>query len=214
MRLTAHGVGHRFAFGNPLFENVEFDLVPGEMLAVTGPSGSGKSTLLSLASGWDTPTSGRIERDRIDKVCWVFQNPLGVARRSTRDHLLLPLLANGHTLAQARARAAELMDAFDLTPHAETLYRRLSGGQAQRLMLARALAMTPDLLLVDEPTAQLDLLAASTVNHVLRRVARRECIVIVASHDANTIATCTSVLDLGDFAPAQRPVPCEAMSAR
>ncbi|SEH69340.1 MULTISPECIES: ATP-binding cassette domain-containing protein [unclassified Leifsonia] len=196
-------MSYRFGSGNVLFENLDLDFRPGEMVALTGPSGAGKSTLLSLIAGWRLPTTGQIERDGIATVSWVFQNPLGVARRSALDHVILPLLANGHSLAAARRRAAEILVMFELGEVADSPYRHLSGGQAQRLMLARAIAVRPDLLLVDEPTAQLDLLAASSVNRVLRNVADDRCIVVVASHDAHTVAACSRTLDLGRFAPGQ-----------
>lgn len=203
MRLSATGLSHRFDSGNFLFENLDFAIQAGEMVALTGPSGAGKSTLLSLIAGWRAPTTGRIERDGIGTVSWVFQNPLGVARRSALDHVILPLLANRHSLTDARRRATDILSMFDLGDVIDSPYRQLSGGQSQRLMLARAIALRPDLLLVDEPTAQLDMLAAASVNQVLQNVADHRCIVLVASHDANTVAACTSSLDLGRFAPRQ-----------
>jgi ABC-type lipoprotein export system ATPase subunit len=101
--------------------------------------------------------------------------------------------------APAEAEALELLEQFNLADAAETLYRGLSGGEAQRLMLVRALATEPDLLLVDEPTAQLDHRTAETVNSVLQNVAGRGTIVVIATHDAGTRDSCTDSIDLLDF---------------
>lgn len=91
-----------------------------------------------------------------------------------------------------------LLDRFDLAQVARRQFRDLSGGEAQRLMLARAVATGSDLLLVDEPTAQLDPATASAVNAVLGGVARDDAVVVVATHDPNTRAACTRVVDLAE----------------
>lgn len=194
------GLAHAFPPAPPLFAGLDLDLVPGEVVAVVGPSGSGKSTLLSILAGWVTPTAGTVERVGVQHVGWVLQNPHGVARRTALDHVVLPLLARGLARRDAEARAAEILDRFALAVVAGRQFRALSGGEAQRLMLARAVATAADLLLVDEPTAQLDLTTAATVNAVLAGLAG-EAIVVVATHDPHTRDACTRVLDLADHAP-------------
>ncbi len=194
-----HGLTHRFPGTGDLFSNLSATLLPGEVVGLVGPSGSGKSTLLSLIAGWETPSKGTVERVSIDHVGWVFQNPHGVARRTALDHVVLPLLGRGRRRAQAEVLALEILDKFNLSAAADRQFRALSGGEAQRLMLARAVATAPDLLLVDEPTAQLDLATATTVNDVLAGVAQESTIVVVATHDAHTREACTRVLDLADF---------------
>jgi ABC-type lipoprotein export system ATPase subunit len=131
----------------------------------------------------------------------VLQNPHGVARRTALDHVVLPLLARGLARRDAEARAAEILDRFALAAVADRQFRALSGGEAQRLMLARAVATAADLLLVDEPTAQLDLTTAATVNAVLAGIAQDDAIVVVATHDPHTRDACTRVLDLADHVP-------------
>lgn len=197
--LRGRGLGHTFPGAQPLFAGLDLDIAPGEVVAVVGPSGSGKSTLLSIIAGWERPTQGEVEREGIAVTGWVFQNPHGVARRSALDHVVLPLLARGRRRAQAEVEAREIMAAFDLDQVAGRPFRALSGGEAQRLMLARAVALAPDLLLVDEPTAQLDLHTAATVNDVLAGVARSHSIVLVATHDPHTRDACTRVVDLADY---------------
>ncbi|PFG41780.1 putative ABC transport system ATP-binding protein [Isoptericola jiangsuensis] len=199
--VRTRGLGHRFAGTATLFAGLDLTLHPGEVVALVGPSGSGKSTLLSIVAGWEEPAEGSVERVGIERVGWVFQNPHGVARRTALDHVVLPLLARGRTRADAEAEAREVMDVFDLAAAAPRPFRALSGGEAQRLMLARAVATAPDLLLVDEPTAQLDRSTADTVNAVLAQVARADAVVLVATHDASTRDACTRVVDLARHRP-------------
>ncbi len=197
--VRVRGLSHTFPGTGALFTDLDADLRVGEVVALVGPSGSGKSTLLSLLAGWLPPTAGTVERIGIEHTGWVFQNPHGVPRRSALDHVALPLLARGRTRRAATAEAREILDRFGLADLSERQFRALSGGEAQRLMLARAMAIAPELLLVDEPTAQLDLHTAATVNEVLAATARATSIVVVATHDPHTRDACSRVIDLADF---------------
>lgn len=199
MLLKIDGLGHSFPGTGPLFEGLSFQVNPGSPTAVVGPSGSGKSTLLSIVAGWQEPIAGTVVREDISTVCWVFQNPHGVARRTALDHVVLPLLTQGIGRREAEANAREIMDLFGLLGLGNRQFRQLSGGEAQRLMLARAVATRPDLLLIDEPTAQLDLVTARTVNEVLAGISESGAIVLVATHDPSTRDACTDVLDLTQF---------------
>lgn len=196
MQVVARAVSQRFPDRPPLFSNLSFTLSPGSIYAVTGPSGSGKSTLLSLLAGWSRPTEGTLIREGIDSVAWVFQNPHGVAGRSVQDHVALPLLARGMNHEEARAEARERLSRVGLAELALASFRELSGGEAQRLMLARGLASAPSLLLVDEPTAQLDPATAASVNAALSGVVDANSIVVVATHDPRTRDMCSDVIDM------------------
>ncbi|WP_017571340.1 ATP-binding cassette domain-containing protein [Nocardiopsis halotolerans] len=198
--VRVHGLGHRFADNPLLFEDLSFDLAPGRITGLCGPSGCGKSTLLSILAGWVPPTAGRVETTGVERTGWVFQNPYGVPGRSALDHVVLPLIARGHSRVRAEERALEVMDDFCLAGVADRPFRQLSGGEAQRLMLARAVCSAPDLLLVDEPTAQLDLRTAEMVNATLGAVARERTIVVIATHDPHTREACTDVIDLQEQA--------------
>ena len=201
-RLSAESLGHRFAGTSMLFTDVSFDLRPGEVLGVCGPSGCGKSTLLSILAGWETPTAGTITRTGIVRTGWVFQNPYGVARRSALDHVTFPLLARGYARREAESAAGATLRLFGLDDVVDRPFRALSGGEAQRLMLARAVTVAPDLLLVDEPTAQLDTRTAHTVNAALSNIAASGSIVVIATHDPDTRAACTRVIDMPTYADA------------
>jgi lipoprotein-releasing system ATP-binding protein len=193
------GLGHAFSRTGSLFVGLDFSFHPGELIALVGPSGSGKSTLLSILAGWTPPTSGTLERIGIAHTGWVFQNPHGSARRSALDHVVLPLLARGYSRSAAEDEALILLERFSLESVGDRVFRDLSGGEAQRLMLARAVATQSDLLLIDEPTAQLDLRAASVVNEVIASIASDSAIVVVATHDQRTRDACTRVVDLTDY---------------
>lgn len=194
--MTLRGIGHRFGDAPPLFSGLDAHMDAGRTYAVVGPSGSGKSTLLALVAGSLTPSEGVIERVDVEAVRWVFQNPHGVARRAALDHVSLPLLARGLTRDEADAEASGLLDEVGLGHVADRRFGMLSGGEAQRLMLARGIASAPDLLLVDEPTAQLDRRTAAEVNDVLGALSGRGAIVVVATHDPATRGSCDAVIDL------------------
>lgn len=196
MRLTTQGLTHGFPGQPRLFSDVNIDLTAGHVASVTGPSGSGKTTLLGLLAGWTAPVAGTIERTAINAVSWVFQNPHGVPGRSAIDHVALPLLARGADRREAERHAFELMSDFGVAAVRDRPFRALSGGEAQRLMLARAVAADPDLILVDEPTAQLDAVSAASVISALTALAGRGAIVIIATHDARVRDACTDHIDL------------------
>lgn len=199
MQVTATGLGHRFASGPWLFEGLDLQLTPGKTFALMGPSGSGKSTLLSMLAGWVRPEAGSIDSAGVERVGWVFQNPHGVPRRSAADHVALPLLAAGAVPAAADAEARDLLARFGLAHAADRPFRSLSGGEAQRLMLARGIAARPQLFLVDEPTAQLDTATADEVNASLVHLATESTIVVIATHDERTRDACTDLIDLRHY---------------
>ncbi|MDQ4501619.1 ATP-binding cassette domain-containing protein [Sinomonas sp. ASV322] len=203
-----HDVSHGFKPDQWLFEGLTATFSSGVVTGISGPSGSGKSTLLSIIARWEKPRRGRVVVARGTTTRWVFQNPFGVPRRTALDHVALAFLAHGLDRASATREAAALLGDFGLAGNVDMPFSALSGGEAQRLMLARAVAGHPDLILVDEPTAQLDRANAATVNSVLASLAARGSAVVVASHDGETLAACGAVVDLS--ARAHAPGPSEA----
>lgn len=205
-RIEARSLGHGFPGGTRLFEGVSFRFTRGDIVAICGPSGSGKSTLLSILAGWEHPLEGTVNRNGITSTGWVFQNPHGVAARTAQDHVAFPLLTKGHSRREANIQAQKVLGSFGLSDVAHQPFRELSGGEAQRLMLARAVCIAPDLLLVDEPTAQLDQTTARTVNSTLQRIADGGSIVLIATHDRGTRDACAYTIDLADHLPDTRNV--------
>lgn len=199
MRIELKLIGHRYADGPLLFYDLNATLLPGHVYALTGPSGSGKSTLLGIIAGWIRPVSGEMSKQNVDSMRWVFQNPHGIAQRTVIDHVSLPLLAKGFMREQAEREAALALHRFGLDRVANHRFSDLSGGEAQRLMLARAFVSRPSLMLVNEPTAQLDMHTAATVSDALMRIAQADTIVVVSTHDPRTRDVCTDIIDLKDF---------------
>lgn len=196
MLISCRAVGHRFG-PVKLFDHITFDVSEGDLVAVTGPSGSGKTTLLGIVAGVVRPEQGEVVRAGDGRITWVFQNPIGQAMRSCLDHVVVPFLAQGMRRRHAEEPALELLARVGLDERRDAEYRQLSGGEAQRLMLARALATKPTLLLVDEPTAQLDRRSASEVTSVLTVLAEQEAAVLIATHDESVMQACGRVVDLG-----------------
>ncbi|TFD56762.1 ABC transporter ATP-binding protein [Cryobacterium suzukii] len=199
MRVRLDRVGHAFSNNAHLFTDLSLVLLPGETYALVGPSGSGKSTLLSIVSKWLAPTTGSVTWEGIERQGWVFQNPHGIAHRTALDHVVHPYLAQGNSRVVAEDRARANLQRFGLEGVAHLQFRKLSGGEAQRLMLARGLAADPQLLLIDEPTAQLDTHTAQAVNASIRQLSSPRSIVVVATHDRATQDSCTQRIDLGCF---------------
>jgi ABC-type lipoprotein export system ATPase subunit len=167
-------------------------LHPGMRVAITGPSGSGKSTLLHLLAGLDTPTSGTIEWPglggnpfgRPGSVGMVFQGPSLLPPLDVAENVALPLLLAHATASEARERAMMALREVGLDGIGSRLPEELSGGQAQRVAVARALAIKPKLILADEPTGQLDSAHAKDVADLLLSAATRlGAALVLATHD-------------------------------
>lgn len=164
----------------------------GDRIALVGPSGSGKSTLLHLMAGLDTPSAGEIrwpmlgERNtlRPGKVSIVFQSPSLMPALNVIENVELPLIL-GSAEGNARGAAMEALDQLGLADLAEKLPEELSGGQGQRVAMARAIVAQPQLLLADEPTGQLDQsTGGSLIDWLLDRLAGSQTALVVATHDS------------------------------
>jgi putative ABC transport system ATP-binding protein/lipoprotein-releasing system ATP-binding protein len=164
----------------------------GARVALMGPSGSGKSTLLHLMAGLDDPTVGSVEwpaiggRDdlRPGRVAVIFQGPSLMPPLTVEENVELPLLLDGVLARDALPRAREALDLLDLLDLAGKLPEEISGGQAQRVAVARALGGAPRLILADEPTGQLDRASAAAVVDVLLAAADHAgAALVVATHD-------------------------------
>ena len=197
MQLLIRGLRHRFPRAPFLFPPITFMAEAKELVAVTGPSGSGKSTLLSILAGWTTATEGTVERVGVSSITWVPQNPFGIPARSVIDHAAFPLIAHGYSRSDADVAARRALDRFGIAHTADRRYSDLSGGEGQRLMLARSTLTPAQLVLVDEPTAQLDPVSAEAVIGVVQHLADEGRIVFIATHDPRLSAVCPRKVELG-----------------
>jgi NitT/TauT family transport system ATP-binding protein len=148
-------VTKQFDTGTVAVENADLTVRSGEFIAVVGPSGCGKSTLLRMAAGLEGPTSGTV-RLASSSVGFIFQEPTLLPWRSVRANVELCAELNGFDRAQTKQRAAESISAVGLDQFADHLPRTLSGGMKMRVSMARALTLSPDVLLLDEPFGALD----------------------------------------------------------
>jgi predicted ABC-type transport system involved in lysophospholipase L1 biosynthesis ATPase subunit len=195
--LLVRGSGLVRTFGQPpsdvtALAEATFDIHAGDQIALVGPSGSGKSTLIHLIAALDRPTSGSIEWPglgppsslRPGLVSLSFQGPSLLPPLSVEENVALPLLLLGTAEQEALGEARDMLDQLGLIAVLEKLPEELSGGQAQRASLARALVGHPKLVLTDEPTGQQDGATGQRALDIL--FARTEAIgaaLIVATHD-------------------------------
>jgi putative ABC transport system ATP-binding protein len=192
---------------------VDLRIGRGEFVAVMGPSGCGKSTLLNLLAGLDRPTAGEVclDGERIDqlnetelarlrrrKIGFVFQFFNLLPTLSAVENVELPLLLVGRRRKDARRSANDLLGELGVGDKQGAAPAELSGGQQQRVALARALANTPDLVLGDEPTGNLDSAAARDVLALLRAARARGQTLLLVTHDARVAAAADRVVTLRD----------------
>lgn len=189
-------LGHRFHGTSWLFRGLSHTFRPGEITAIVGPSGTGKSTLMQLLSGGILPAEGQVMR--AGRISVVHQQPHGSPFRTVRDHIALPMLAKGALRVDTTERVESIAHRFGLADLLSSEFRFLSGGEAQRLMLALAVAQQREVILADEPTASLDSQNAATVAGVLRSLCSDRSIVVVATHDERVRAVCETTIDLGE----------------
>jgi len=197
-------------------KSVSMNVAPGEVVGLVGPSGSGKSTLLKCLGAIIEPTSGRMTlgdeviydngwrvKDlralRRDRIGFIFQAPYLIPFLDVTDNVaLLPMLA-GQPNAASRERALELLTALDVQHRAQAQVSQLSGGEQQRVSIARALANRPPVILADEPTAPLDSERALGVMRILNQMARQfQAAIIVVTHDEKIIPTFKRIYHIRD----------------
>lgn len=174
-----------------IIDRLTLTLASGSPTLVVGPNGAGKSTLLRLCMGLVAPTEGHITwGGRSDakptRRAFVFQRPV-MLRRTAAANIAYGLTHADYPREKLAARTAELLERVGLSHLAMRPARRLSGGEQQRLALARALARDPDLLLLDEPTASLDPAATRSVEEIVRHAAQSGIKIVMASHDLGQV---------------------------
>ena len=217
--IRIEGVSKRYGQGETAVDalkHVDMAVAPGEVVGLIGPSGSGKTTLLKCLGAIIEPTAGRMTlggeviydngwriKDlralRRDRIRFVFQAPYRIPFLNVTDNVaLLPMLA-GHTNREARQRAVDLLEALDVGHRARAMPSQLSGGEQQRVAIARGLVNRPPVILADEPTAPLDSERALAVIRILNDMAGQfETAIIVVTHDEKIIPTFRRIYHIRD----------------
>lgn len=184
---------------NPVLQGITATFQPGTLYAITGPSGAGKSTLLALLAGLDVPTEGQIVwNDKpvasmtrtqatgflLHECALIFQYPYLIGELSVLENCILKGLAAGIPLHECQKRARELLTLLGIEGHEQAMPLTLSGGEQQRVAVARALLLQPKLVIADEPTAHLDEQNKKIIIDTLAHCAHANgAIVIISSHD-------------------------------
>jgi len=185
----------------PAVEEISFSIAPGEFAVLSGPSGAGKTTILRLIWMGDLPTSGSVEVAGFDsrrmrsadfaslrrKIGIVFQDFRLLPDRSVHENVALPLLVAGASPASVRKRVLAVLAEMGLSHRRSSLPHELSGGEQQRVAVARAMASHPVLLLADEPTGNLDPETSRHVVDLLMSINRAGTAVIMATHDPRQV---------------------------
>lgn len=217
--IRIEGLKKRYGTGDTAVDalkGVDMQVEPGEVVGLIGPSGSGKSTLLKCLGAVIDPTAGRMVlgneviydngwkvRDlralRRDKIGFVFQAPYLIPFLDVTDNVaLIPMLAHASN-KDARSKALELLAALDVQHRAKAMPSQLSGGEQQRVAIARGLVNRPPVILADEPTAPLDSERAMGVIRILNEMARKfETAIIVVTHDEKIIPTFKRIYHIRD----------------
>lgn len=193
---------------------VSLNIPQGEFAVIMGPSGSGKSTLLHLMGGLDRPTEGEVMvAGRI--ISQMSDNPVTLFRRqnigfifqffnllptlTALENVMLPLILDKQLRAKARQRAEVLLERVGLSQRGDHLPEELSGGENQRLAIARSLVFSPPILLADEPTGNLDSKTGETILELIRRVNQEEgCTVVMVTHNPGAAEYGNRVIHLSD----------------
>ena len=213
--LTARGIGKTVKSGDRdlvILRDIDLAVMPGEAVAVVGASGSGKSTLLALLAGLDTPSAGSVLLDGADlfaldedaraelrgrAVGFVFQSFQLLPSLTALENVMLPQMLNGRSRREARARSIELLAMVQLKDRADHRPSRLSGGEQQRVAIARTVANAPRVLLADEPTGNLDAATAESVfQQLLALVRETGMAALVATHNPDLAARMDRVVTL------------------
>jgi putative ABC transport system ATP-binding protein len=193
---------------------ISFTVAKGEMVATMGPSGCGKSTLLNILGGLDRPSEGSVRIDGADlgrldddaltrlrrhKIGFIFQFFNLLPTLTALENAALPLHLAGAARREAVGRASELLGLVGLTDRQDHLPDELSGGEQQRVAMARALALNPPLILADEPTGNLDSKSGEEVLALFKQLQTRfGTTVIMVTHDGKAAATCDRILSMRD----------------
>ena len=213
MILEAKGVSFTYPRGGPVFSGVDVAIAKGELVSLEGPSGSGKTTLLTVLAGLVRPTSGTVTlagtrvdtlddrgraRVRRAHVGFVFQGYHLLAALTARANVVEPMVLAGRTRKDAESRADATLERLGIRDLASKKPADLSGGEKQRVAVARAIAPAPDVVFADEPTAALDFRTGQAVVGLLRDYATAGGAVLLVTHDTRLRPFVDRLLTLED----------------
>jgi putative ABC transport system ATP-binding protein len=218
--LEIKALGKRFA-DRTLFQSIDFELAPGEQIALIGESGSGKSTLLNLIAGLDSPSEGHISiaglaiehlsidacaRLRRERIGFVFQAFHLLPHLDATQNVALPLLLNQQKVGFARQESRALLTRLGLGQRLDAMPSELSGGEQQRVALARALIHRPSLVLADEPTGNLDTDTAREALNLMFDTCRGQgSALLMVTHSDFAASRCQKVFKLSSVGLHQMP---------
>ncbi len=196
-----------------VLRDLTLDIKQGEFVAIMGKSGAGKSTLLYQISLLDRPTSGEItvagvdilalsEDERTDfrlkHLGYIFQDYALVPELNALENVIIPLLMEGLTESEARVRGLESLKVLGLENKANNRPNQLSGGEQQRVSIARAIVQNPEILFADEPTANLDSISSNAVIESLKRLHEQGQTIVMVTHEEEYTRDCTRIIYLID----------------
>lgn len=215
--IEVRDVKKRYVVGNEevwALKGITLDIERGEFISIMGPSGSGKSTLFNQIGALDRPTEGHVFYHgqsifemsesqqawfRCHKIGYVFQTFNLIPVMSALQNVMLPLVFRGESPEKSEARAREILDRVGLGHRLDHKPFELSGGQQQRVAVARALANSPELILADEPTGNLDTQTGTEIVELLRELNREEGVTVVCStHDPKMLSSSRRVCWIRD----------------
>ena len=179
---------------NKILDDLSLQINKGECIAIMGPNGSGKTTLLRIINSLEPITSGNmiLHGFNISKIGFVFQNPISFAT-SVYNNIDWTLRARGTEKSQSKKMTLDVLEKLDLSKLANIDARKLSGGETQKLAIARTLVCNPELILLDEPTANLDINSTKSIEKIIQKISKETNItIILATHNlfqAKRIAT-------------------------
>lgn len=197
-----------------VLKNINIQINTGECVAIMGKSGSGKSTLMHILACLDEPTSGSVlfegkefsglneaKRNRLrnEKFGFVFQQFFLNGRDTVFDNVALPMMIRGSTQSDLKENAMESLRAVGLDDKAKKSAKDLSGGEKQRVCIARALVGNPNVIFADEPTGNLDSVTGETVENLLLRLNKEKGItLIIVTHDEDLANKCERIIEIKD----------------
>lgn len=199
MILETVEISKQFTRGKKEFfavNNVNLNIKKGEFIAIAGPSGSGKSTLFSIIAGLSKPTSGKIISNDA-KISYLFQGQSLLPSFNIIDNICMPLYFDKHAIV-SKDRAYELLKRFELQGFEKEFPSNLSGGEQRRVSLIRAVISSPDIIIADEPTSNLDPENAKLVMEFFKDISASGTAVLVSTHDMSSLKYAHSIYHMNN----------------